>query len=405
MARFGFRSSDPQNSGQSHLSLLRSILLWAFCLLDLSQAAAPDEFEGLEEFVEQPRQVKWQPTSPAKLFSNKVGEGQPEDGPEFSRLPEWTAELSDGTGSQGTSAGPVPHQPPDAAAKPSPKSAHSGTESLSRRYDGTLFDQLEDEQRAAYEVYRSAESGWLWMPGGADDFGMLSLYSTAWQPRHNLNGERQRTAGGLDFAFSMHWLDGPGLLPMPPRLYDLTAAWQRRGELDGGLRYDVGLTAGLYTDFEDSVREGWRFPGHAVLMLPANSDMDFVLGVDYLDRDDIAALPVAGISLRNVLLDDLRLDLVFPRPRISWLLSPRSRLYTAGALGGGTWDVEFPDGSGQLVTSRDYRLSLGLEQRQGEDGLTNLEIAWVFGRQLERRGDPAAVELNDALLLIMTIRH
>jgi hypothetical protein len=141
------------------------------------------------------------------------------------------------------------------------------------------------------------------------------------------------------------------------------------------------------------------------MMLPASSDIDFVLGVDYLDRDDVAALPVAGMSLRNLLLDDLRLDLVFPRPRVSWLLSPRSRLYTAGALGGGTWDVEFPDSSGQLVTYRDYRLSLGLEQRQGEDGLTNLEVAWVFGRQLERRGDPAAVELNDAVLLIMTLRH
>ena len=67
--------------------------------------------------------------------------------------------------------------------------------------------------------------------------------------------------------------------------------------------------------------------------------------------------------------------------------------------------MEFPDSSGQLVTYRDYRLSLGLEQRQGEDGLTNLEVAWVFGRQLERRGDPAAVELNDAVLLIMTLRH
>ncbi|MFM7056804.1 MAG: hypothetical protein ACKO2P_07760 [Planctomycetota bacterium] len=408
MAGFGFMFSDLRNHGAAYLPLLRSMLFWGCCLFEFSLAAMPDEFEGLDEFVERPRQVKWEPTSPAKLFSDDSGNGPPDEGQRQpggeTEFPEWTPRLPDAGTPGGPSRQSTPQGLPDAAKTP-PDFSDGGTESLSRRYDGTLFDQLEDEHRAAYEVYRSAESGWLWMPGCADDPGLVSLYSNAWQPRHNLNGERHRTTGGLDFAFSMHWLDGPGLLPLPPRLYDLTAAWQRRGELAGGLRYDVGLSAGLYTDFEDSVREGWRFPGHAVFMLPANSDMDLVLGADYLDRDDIAALPVAGISLRNVLLNDLRLDLVFPRPRISWLLNPRSRLYTAGALGGGTWDVEFPDSSGQLVTYRDYRLSLGLEQRQGEDGLTNLEVAWVFGRQLERRGDPAAVELNDAVLLIMTIRH
>jgi hypothetical protein len=383
-------ASILQVRGMLNLSLLCSLLFWVCCPDQPAFAAMSDEFEVLEEFVARPRQISWEPTSPTQLFAERTE--SPGDIPQETNASEAAAP---------TSSPAPPNSTPDVAAD----AGDNGTESLSRRYDGTFFEQLEEEHRAPYEVYRSAESGWLWMPGSADDFGMLSMYSNAWQPRHNMNGERHHTAGGLDFAFSMHWLDGPGALPMPPRLYDLTAAWQRRGETDGGLRYDVGISAGLYTDFEDSVREGWRFPGHAVMMLPASSDIDFVLGVDYLDRDDVAALPVAGMSLRNLLLDDLRLDLVFPRPRVSWLLSPRSRLYTAGALGGGTWDVEFPDSSGQLVTYRDYRLSLGLEQRQGEDGLTNLEVAWVFGRQLERRGDPAAVELNDAVLLIMTLRH
>ncbi|MEY3173772.1 MAG: hypothetical protein RLZZ436_1686 [Planctomycetota bacterium] len=414
MSGFAFKTEDAHRRSVPLWGLLHCVLIRLCCFGGMCIAAPPEEFEVLEGFVERPRQVSWEPTSPTELFADtaedpragvhthQYSERQLADLPALSELPP---DIPNGTQPSGPSGQTVSPLLPDAVAERIADTGDGGTESLSRRYDGTLFEQLEEEQRAAYEVYRSAENGWLWMPGGADDFGMLSMYSNAWQPRHNMNGERHRSTGGLDFGFSMHWLDGPGLMPMPPRLYDLSLAWQHRGEVQGVLRYDVGLSAGLYTDFEDSVREGWRFPGHAVMMLPVASEVDFVLGVDYLDRDDIAALPVAGVSLRDVLRDDLRLDLVFPQPRISWLVGDRSRLYLAGAMGGGTWDVEFPDSSGQLVTLRDYRLSLGLEQRQSAEALTNLEVAWVFGRQLERRGDPAALELDDALLLIMTVRH
>lgn len=386
------------------------------------------EFEGLEGFVERPRRSGWEPTSPGRLFAERDGEWgrvESESGVAvsgsvaelssdalgervtggISGLSELSAEVTEGAGREG-----IPGRPGAALRSPGRDSGvgaagDGSTESLSRRYDGTLFEQLEEEQRSGYEVYRSAENGWLWMPGGGGEFGMLSMYSNAWQPRHNLNGERQRSVGGLDFGFSMHWLDGPGELPLPPRLYDLSVAYQNRGQLWSSLRYDVGVSAGLYTDFEDSVREGWRFPGHAVMMLPTGSDSDLVLGVDYLDRGDMSALPVAGVSLRNVLLDGMRMDLVYPQPRISWLMNSDSRVYTAGVLGGGTWDVEFPDSSGQLVTYRDYRWSVGFEQRQGEAGILNLEVAWVFGRQVERRGDVAALEMGDGLLLIMTVRR
>jgi len=287
---------------------------------------------------------------------------------------------------------------PGVAGEDQAKGVEGGTtERLRDKWEGRLEPDLRYESTLPYSVYRSGEAGWGWLPGSGDDFGWLSMQSDTMLPRH--------ARSGFDFSFSLHWLNGPNAVPLPPRLYDLVFGYQKRGEISDVFGYDIATSVGLFTDFEGSVREGFRFPGHAVGILHADTNMDLVLGVDIPDRDDLFALPVVGISVRDAVIDGLRMDLVFPRPRVEYAVSKDLRLYMAGRLGGGTWDVEFPDSSEQVITYRDYRIAAGWERPDTDGSIFAVEICWITGRRLELRDSSDVLQMDDAIMLqIMTRR-
>ena len=109
------------------------------------------------------------------------------------------------------------------------------------------------------------------------------------------------------------------------------------------------------SDFEGSSRRGIRFPAHAVGYMAIEPNLDFVLGADFLDREDIQWLPVAGLIWRPD--PDLRLELVFPYPSIDVQLTRWYRLYIGGGLGGGTWAVERDSEVDDLATYGDLRFA------------------------------------------------
>lgn len=322
-----------------------------------SLLAALDEFSSLSGFVtlsetESGEGVSvYRPTPPTSLF-------QEDNGSENSGAAQWASTQGSVTGIRDAEALPVPaddvlrggdpdsSELPGVAGEYQAKGVEGGTtERLRDKWEGRLEPDLRYESTLPYSVYRSGEAGWGWLPGSGDDFGWLSMQSDTMLPR--------RARSGFDFSFSLHWLNGPNAVPLPPRLYDLVFGYQKRGEISDVFGYDIATSVGLFTDFEGSVREGFRFPGHAVGILHADTNTDLVLGVDIPDRDDLFALPVVGISVRDAVIDGLRMDLVFPRPRLEYAVSKDLRLYMAGRLGGGTWDVEFPDSFEQVVTYRD----------------------------------------------------
>jgi hypothetical protein len=175
--------------------------------------------------------------------------------------------------------------------------------------------------------------------------------------------------------------------------------YQLHKKLSDQFSYDLFTSVGAYSDFEGSARKGIRFPSHAVGMFHVNHSVDFVFGVDYLDRDDIAVLPVIGVSLRDVFVHGLRMDLVFPRPRIDYMLSDQVRIYLAGLMSGGTWQVEFPDSSSPVMTYRDYRLLLGFESADKDGSLSAWEFGYVFGRRLDFRDQPGDTHFDDAFVI------
>ncbi len=242
-----------------------------------------------------------------------------------------------------------------------------------------------------YSVYRSEQSALAWLPGHGEHFGWLDWLSDPYLRRGNRHG--------LTGAINVHWLDGPISSPLPARLYDFMLGYQVRNRISDQFSYDLFTSVGAFSDFESSARKGIRFPSHAVGMFHVNHSTDFVFGVDYLDRDDVEVLPVIGVSLRDVYLRGLRMDLVFPRPRIDYMLSETHRMYLAGVMNGGTWQIEFPDRSNPVMTYRDFRLLLGIESTDKDGSLSAWEFGYVFGRSLEFRDQPGDTHFDDAFVI------
>ena len=99
------------------------------------------------------------------------------------------------------------------------------------------------------------------------------------------------------------------------------------------------------------------------------------------------------------------MDLVFPRPRIDFMLSETNRIYLAGQMNGGTWQVRFPDRSNPALTYRDLRLLLGFESTSKSGGLSAWEFGYVFGRKLEFRDQPGQSGFDDAFVIQWVSRH
>jgi hypothetical protein len=253
-----------------------------------------------------------------------------------------------------------------------------------------------------------------WLPGHDDRFGWFSYES--------FGGTSVSNWPSLVTGFGVHFLDGPLQTDMPPRLFDFMIGLQHRRLIQPNIGYDIVFRVGAFSDFEGGAEDGIRYPSHAVTFFRMNPRMELVLGVDYLDRDDISLLPVAGAIWRPA--DWLKLEAVFPRPRVAArILDTRQWLYLAGELGGGTWAVEraglvslhalsiekfAPGGSGLFddnATYRDLRLVLGWESVREESLSSSIEVGYVFDRELSYRSGLGDYEPPDGFMLRMTARY
>lgn len=253
------------------------------------------------------------------------------------------------------------------------------------------------EQSKAYTAYRSHQTSFQWITGSNADFASFSWLSDPYLHR--------ASDSGLSLVFNLHGLSGPIGPHVSPRLYDAVASYQVRKSFSRDFSYDVAASVGVFSDFEGSARKGVRFPAHAVGMIHLHYRADLVFGADYLDREDIKILPVAGISIREFLAPNVRLDLVFPRPRIDFAMDDQHRIYIAGLLGGGTWDYEATADTRELLTYRDYRVVLGFEFADNDNHLSSIEFGYAFDRQLEFANAGTTFDSPDAFVLQWVSRY
>ncbi len=230
------------------------------------------------------------------------------------------------------------------------------------------------------------EMGWdspsrmTWVIGDRDGLGWFSLEDQGalgyWGPE----------GFGSMLGYSIHFLEGPERTDLPPRLYGLHYGLRWRDRVTECWGYEVAVAPGVYSDFEDSAREGLRVQGHGFVMWTLDV-VQFVLGIDYLDRDTIKLLPIAGFVWEPS--DATRIELVFPRPRIARLVGrnqARDRwLYVGAEYGGDSWAVERTTGFADVVTLNEIQITFGLESDRFRGRSSGFEIGLHVDRELEFR--------------------
>jgi len=255
---------------------------------------------------------------------------------------------------------------------------------------------LEGGPPPAYSFgYNTLSSAMTWLPRGNDRFGGFSY--------ENFANHRMHDSIGLVSGFGVHFLDGPVRTDMPPRLFDFTIGVQDRRLIRPHIGYDLAVRVGVFSDFEGSAENGVRYPSHAVTFFRMTQNLELLLGVDYLDRDDISLLPVVGTIWRP--MDWLRVEAVFPRPKVAArIMDTKQWIYLSGELGGGTWAIERTTLENDNATYRDLRLLLGWEA-VGEEFSSSFEIGYVFDRELTYRSGAGDYEPEEGFLIRLTGRY
>ena len=237
---------------------------------------------------------------------------------------------------------------------------------------------------------------WL-APGGTTSFGTTDVdlsRTWSWQP--------DAAAGPVTIApgVGLHLWDGPGTLDLPPRVYDvyLDFAWRCFDRERWGIA--GGLTPGFYGDFARFDGDAFQLTGWVLGDWSVSDQWTLIGGLAYVRQLQSHLLPIGGAIWRPS--DDLRLDVIFPRPRVAWrwLQTPEEDvwLYLAGVFGGGAWSVDDGAGSGVLVQYSDLRLTMGAELASVRGRLATVEAGYVFSRDISVESTSLATP--DATMLL-----
>jgi hypothetical protein len=247
-----------------------------------------------------------------------------------------------------------------------------------------------------YFAATSANFAWL-AGGGREGFGSfdVDLHRT-WQWQLGDAEPLLIAPGG-----GIHFWSGPGVLDLPPRVYDLylDLSWRFLSRERWGIA--GGITPGFYGDFGRIDARTFQFTGWLLGDWSPTEHWTLLGGVAYVRQLRSNLLPIGGVVWRPS--DDWRLEAVVPNPRVARRLwsdqSSEAWMYVRGAFGGGAWAVD--DGpENVLVQYSDLRLALGAEWYGPAGGATSLEMGYVFSRELAVNGFPLVAPNGTALLQI-----
>ncbi|MGB2500990.1 MAG: DUF6268 family outer membrane beta-barrel protein [Mariniblastus sp.] len=194
--------------------------------------------------------------------------------------------------------------------------------------------------------------------------------------------------------------------------YSVGIASVRRLNESWNVRTMLGVE--LATDNENRSSDAWRFRGGLFATYSKSENVSWTLGAIAMGRQDLPVIPVIGAVWQPN--PSVRVDLVYPQPRVNRLLfddgSRQQWVYLAGGTSGSTWGYQQFDTIDDQLTYSDLRLVLGLESRPaGASGqpfvrgkTMQLEMGYVFSRELEFEQETREESLGDALMINFSTR-
>ena len=235
-----------------------------------------------------------------------------------------------------------------------------------------------------------------WTSGSGDQLGMtdLDLRQTLVFPR--------KPGFMISPGSSFHFLSGPETTDLPENLYDHWIEFRWLKKLNDRWAFDLAVTPSYFTDYENTSSDAVRITGRAIAMWTYTPELQLAMGVVYLDREDIVALPgVGAIWTPN---DDYKVELLFPRPRILRKLASSTPektrwAYLAGEFGGGSWAIDRSNGTPDVFTYSALRLLVGYESKQKSGFAPRIEAGYIFNRKVEYQSGVGDFDPDDAVML------
>ncbi len=241
------------------------------------------------------------------------------------------------------------------------------------------------------EFFYSGSGRWArtdWIIGSGNRMGVFS-----WPVTFEFPGKPDALTfrpGG-----AIHFISGPKQTDLPPQVYELSYRAAKTGHITDRWSYDASCRVGWFTDFEGSIRQGLRLPAHGVSYFRHNDCLQSVLGVDYLDRDDVRLLPVFGFLWTPT--DDIRVEAVFPKPLFGVRVNG-AWYHIAAEMDGSTFDIKRISGTKDVATYRDFRVYFAILD-QTKSRAESFEIGYVFGRHLQYRSGTPAYDPYDSIVI------
>ncbi|MDX1961841.1 MAG: DUF6268 family outer membrane beta-barrel protein [Pirellulales bacterium] len=190
----------------------------------------------------------------------------------------------------------------------------------------------------------------------------------------------------LSPGFNVHLLEGPAAPDLPSTLYDayLSIRWLRK--VSDRWMLNAAVIPGWYSDWQTGSDDALRVPAQLFGIYECNPQLKVILGVVYLDRQDIPFLPAVGLIYSPN--EDTTWEFVMPRPRYLRRIRATGHsedwLSISGEFGGGQWAFQRSDNTTDVLSARDYRLLIGWERKRFDGGWgMKAELGYVFSRVYE----------------------
>lgn len=230
--------------------------------------------------------------------------------------------------------------------------------------------------------------------GGSNGFGFdtIALRTTLGLPLFTRDQPILITPG-----FGLHLLDGPATVDLPARLHDAYVEFGLPRRLTDRWTMYLSVAPGIYTDFENTSSDMIRITGKGLAIWDWTPQTKLIAGVVYLDRRNVNILPVVGVIYTPN--ESMRWEITAPRPRFAIEIGDNVWGYIGGELGGGQWAIRRANGADDVLTYNDFRIILGVERKPIDSLGGNVEIGYVFARNLDFASATPDVEPDDTLML------
>lgn len=199
---------------------------------------------------------------------------------------------------------------------------------------------------------------------------------------------------------------------LPETLYQssIGLSWIRKRNERWMFRWMLGIANA--TDGNNHSSDAWQFRGGGFAVYRPNPCWTWTFGAIALGREDIPVVPAIGVIYQPN--PGARLDLNFPRPRLSVLMADHGErqhwAYLGAGLDGGTWGYERAGGEDDQITYRDWRFVFGWESTPRlQPGMPfalgrkfGVEMGYALGRKFEFESERPDLSLGDSFIVRAT---